>query len=125
MRSKKVTLSIPWPLWEAYEKHAPEVGYQNASQMLVWSSLYSLTVGKPHHATAPIASAPPAVQDLIIKEVVGAYLRGEVVHGSYFERMISNVVARFKLPVDPAVLTSLVREAITTPSPSTPTDPQS
>lgn len=112
MRSKTVTLKIPWRLWEAYEKHAREAGYEGASAMLIWAPFYSLMVGKPHIITAPIASLRPDAQDEIIETIVGRYERGEFTHRSLLENELADVVAKFKLPVAPEVVGTLVSAGV-------------
>jgi hypothetical protein len=115
MRSKKVTLYFPWRYWEALEKHAPEMGYENATQLVTWMPLYSLTVGRPHYATAPIAKAAGSVQDMIIEEIVAAFERGEFKHRSYFEKTIKRVLDKFNLPVPPELMDTLVADAMKPP----------
>ena len=59
------------------------------NDLLVWSAFYALVVGKRHHVTAPLASAPPDVQDTVIEEVVSAYERGEMRNGDPFSNTSS------------------------------------
>lgn len=112
MRSKKVTLQVPWPLWELFEEIAPELGYENALQLMVWSGFYSCAIGKPHPVTAPIARAPQEVQDMFIADLIAARKRGAISHGSFFEALLEDVVKRFQLPVGPEVLKAIIADTI-------------
>lgn len=112
MRSKKVTLAIPHRLWDALEKHAPEVGYTDARQLLTWSAFYSLLVQKPHVITAPIAQSPIEVQDDIIEQVVSAYERGETRRGSFFEALLADVAARLGITAPAEVVKAVVSDTV-------------
>lgn len=112
MRSKKVTLAIPHRLWDAFEKHAVQVGYTDARQLLVWSAFYSLLVQKPHVVTGPIAQMPLEVQDLFIDEVVGAFERGEFKRGSFFEHILAEVVQRCGVNLPQEVVRTVVADTV-------------
>ncbi len=112
MRSKKVTLQIPWPLWELLEQAAPELGYENANQLLMWSGFYSVAIGKPHNVTAPIARAPEDVQDMFIADLVAARASGATSRGSFFEHLLEDVVKRFNLPNGPDMVKAILADTI-------------
>lgn len=112
MRSKKVQVSVPWRLWETYEKYAPEQGYADAKGLLVWSPLYGLSNNNPHHVTAPISNAPPDVQDAFIEEIAGRYDRGEFAHTSYLAHVIADVVKKLGVKESPETVLALVSEAL-------------
>jgi hypothetical protein len=113
MRSKKVTLNIPWRLWGALEKKAPLAGYRNARAMLTWGPLYWLTVNKPHWATAPIAEMSPEAQDGVVEDIVSAFESGTGDgHRLYLEEVLLDVVKQFNLPVDATQLRALMSEII-------------
>lgn len=105
-------MQIPWPLWEVLEEAAPELGYQNAVQLLMWSGYYSVAVGKPHYVTAPIANAPTEVQDAFIADLVAARKDGRPLRGSMFEAIIADIVQRFNLPVGEDVVKALVADTV-------------
>lgn len=112
MRSKKVTLSIPHRLWELLEKHAREVGYADARKLLTWSPIHSLLVRKPHAITAPIAEAPPELQDEIVEQIAEAYERGETRKGSYFEAVLEDIVQRLGVSAPVEVVRAVVAETV-------------
>ncbi len=105
-------MQIPWPLWELFEEVAPELGYENALQLLMWSGFYSVAIGKPHQVTAPIARAPEEVQDMFIADLVAARKRGAISRGSFFEALLEDVVKRFNLPVSPDVVKAIIADTI-------------
>lgn len=112
MRSKKVTLTIPNRLWDAYEKHALEVGYTNAKQMLVWDPLYSLMVGRPHLITGPLSQCPMQIQDEIIEDIVSSYERGEFTKGTFLGALLDDVVTRLGVTATPETLRAVIADAI-------------
>ena len=113
MRSKKVTLSIPHRYWEGLEKLAPLVGYQDARALLTWSPLYAFTVpDKPHTVTAAIAEAPAEVQDEFIEKIVGAFERGEIRHGSFFEALLADVAQRLGITAPLDVVRAVVSDTV-------------
>jgi hypothetical protein len=112
MRSKKVTLSVPWPLWEALEKHAPKAGYSDPKQLMIWCAFYSCLVGKYHHITAPIAQAPPEVQDAFLDDAIAAIESGDAERGCYLEHVLADVVKRFNLPVGEEVIKAVLADAV-------------
>jgi len=112
MRSKKVTVSVPWRLWEAYEKHSRVVGYRDAKQLIVWSPLYSLSNNNPHHVTVPIAKAPPEVQDEYVNDVVDKYDRGEFSHSSYLEHVIEDAMKKLGVSQPKDVVLAVIRDCL-------------
>lgn len=112
MRSKKVTLSIPWRLWETYEKYAPAAGYADARRLLVWSPLYGISNNNPHHVTAPISKAPADVQDTYVNDLADRFDRGEFAHSSYLEHVIADVMTKLGVKESPETVLALVREAL-------------
>lgn len=112
MRSKTVSLKIPWRLWEAYEKLAPKCDYLDAAQLLIWNPFYALMVNAKHSLTAPISKLNPEAQDAVIERVVSAWEKGEFAHGSFLERTLADIVKDFDLPVKPEVIETLVSDAV-------------
>lgn len=112
MRSKKVTLSIPYPLWEALEKHALDMGYNDVRELLVFSPVYSLLVCRPHAVTAPLAQCPPDLQDEILDEVIGAWKQGEVRKGSYLEALLEEVTKRAGVALPVEVIRAIMADAV-------------
>lgn len=105
-----MTLSVPWRLWETYEKHSRQVGYTDAKKMLVWCPLYALSNNNPHHVTAPISKAPPEVQDAWVEDMADKYDRAEFSHSSYLEHVIADVVQKLGVKESPETVLALVRE---------------
>lgn len=99
MRSKKITLQIPWRLYEVYEKHAPEVGYSNVNQLLAFSPIHSLLVRRFHHITAAIAQADADMQDRVIERIIDDYENGHIRAGSLLDHLLEDVINQFNIPV--------------------------
>jgi len=112
MRSKKVTLSIPHRLWDALERHAKEVGYTSARELLTWSPLYSLLIQRPHSITAPIAGAPPDLQDELVEQIVSAYERGDIKKHSYFEQILADIAQRLAITTPPDIVHAVVADTV-------------
>lgn len=113
MRSKKVTLNIPWREWEALEKLAPLLGYESAQHLLIFSPLYTFSANASHDVTVAISRMSVDAQDAKIDEIISAWERGEFTHGSYLAEVIADVVKKLRLPIPEETLTALVREAVT------------
>lgn len=105
-------MQVPWPLWELFEEVAPELGYENALQLMMWSGFYSCAVGKPHLVTAPIAKAPQEVQDMFISDLIAARKAGRISKGSFFEALLEDVIKRFNLPVGTEIVKSILADTI-------------
>ena len=105
-------MQIPWELWDVLEEAAPVLGYANANQLLIWSGFYSVAIGKPHSVTAPIAAAPVEVQDVFIADLVTAWREGRAQRGSFFEALLADVLARFKLPVGADVVKAVLADVV-------------
>lgn len=105
-------MQVQWDLWEMAEEAAPELGYENALQLFLWSGYYAIAVGKPHTVTAPISRAPLEVQDMFIADLKAARARGETVAGSFFAHLLEDALKRLKIDVPPGVVEAVVRDTI-------------
>jgi len=112
MRSKKLSLNIPHKLLEAYEKHAREMGYECASQMLIWSPVYSLMLRRAHLITAPLSHLPRDAQDVFVDELVDNLDKPPAESASYMERLLAEVIKKFGLPVPPGVVAAMLADAV-------------
>jgi len=94
MRSKPVTVKVPWKLLEVFEEHAKQLGYESVPQFLIWTGVYSIMVGKPHRITVPIAQSSPAIQDQVIDDICERFKAGETFREAYLENLLVEVLKK-------------------------------
>lgn len=112
MRSKKVTVPVPWPLVEPLEEFAKLTGYKGLPELFLWTGVYALIVAKPHPVTVPIAQASPGVQDIFIDDIVKLHQEGKLHRGSYLEHVLEDLLKRLGVDLLPGVLQAVVADAV-------------
>lgn len=114
MRSKVVSVRMPWPLYEWNLERARTmrpVPYKNVGRYLLGMNIHDILVQRDHTLTVEVANAGMDEQDREIKNLLDASRKGEL-SGSWLRHLIEECIAEAQAKVSPDEVESRLAKKI-------------
>ena len=115
MRSKVVSVRMPWPLYEWNLERArtmKPVPYKNVGRYLLGMNIHDILVQRDHTLTVEVANAGMDEQDREIKNLLDASSKGETLSGSWLRHLIEQCIAEADSKVQPEEVESRLAKKI-------------
>jgi hypothetical protein len=68
MRSRRISLRIPWPLAEALDETCKQDGYENLHACIIGACTFVVQVNRIHSRIIHVANAKPKTQDFVLEK---------------------------------------------------------
>src|ERR1700677_4313717 len=104
MRSKVVSVRLPWPPYEWNLERARTmrpVPYKNVGRYLLGMNIHDILVQRDHTLTVEVANAGMDEQDKEIANLLDASKHGEKLSGSWLRHLIQACIAEADSKVSP------------------------
>jgi len=114
MRSKVVSVRMPWPLYEWNQERARTmrpVPYKNVGRYLLGMNIHDVLVQRDHTLTVEVANAGMDEQDREIKNLLEASRKGEL-SGSWLRHLIGQCIEEAQAKVAPDEVESRLAKKI-------------
>lgn len=115
MRSKVVSVRMPWPLYEWNLERARKmrpVPYKNVGRYLLGMNIHDILVQRDHTLTVEVANAGMDEQDREIKNLIDASRGGERLSGSWLRHLIEECIKEADSKVAPDEVESRLAKKI-------------
>ena len=115
MRSKVVSVRMPWPLYEWNLERARKmrpVPYKNVGRYLLGMNIHDILVQRDHTLTVEVANAGMDEQDREIKNLIDASQGGERLSGSWLRHLIEECIKEADSKVSPDEVESRLAKKI-------------
>ena len=115
MRSKVVSVRMPWPLYEWNLERArtmKPVPYKNVGRYLLGMNIHDILVQRDHTLTVEVANAGMDEQDREIKNLIDASWGGETMSGSWLRHLIKECIKEADSKVSPDEVESRLAKKI-------------
>jgi hypothetical protein len=114
MRSKVVSVRMPWPLYEwnlGRARTMRPVPYKNVGRYLLGMNIHDILVQRDHTLTVEVANAGMDEQDREIKNLLDASQKGEL-SGSWLRHLIEECIQEADSKVSPDEVESRLAKKI-------------
>ena len=114
MRSKVVSVRMPWPLYEWNLERARTmrpVPYKNVGRYLLGMNIHDVLVQRDHTLTVEVANAGMDEQDREIQNLLDASKKGEI-SGSWLRHLIVECIEEAQAKITPEEVESRLAKKI-------------
>jgi hypothetical protein len=66
MRSRRISLRIPWPLAEALDEICKQDGYENLHACIIGACIFTVQISRIIPRTVHVANSTPKTQDFVL-----------------------------------------------------------